>query len=1099
MKNMKLKLLMLSLGVSVFHFVHGQQKNLTLSVHNKSMQSVLDEIEKKSGYRFFYNNNQIDTKRNFSVDAKGQDIGDILDRLFSGTDISYKIMEGNIILSRIKKEAVTKNRGQKLTILNGVVLDEQEKPIAGVTVSQAEKGVTSDQTGRFSIRIHLNEPLIFKSLGYESKEVMPADDKLLRITLRKGNTSLDEVVVTALGVKRDQKALGYAVQKVGGDALSSAKGVDVATSLTGRVAGLNIKNSTEFNTTPTIELRGQTPLVVVDGVATQFLSLRDIPADDIEDISVLKGATASALYGAKGGAGAIMVTTKKSKGNGLNVQLNSSTMFNAGYLVKPEVQSSYSSGQGGVYQPGSYVWGDKLDIGRTANIYNPYTFQKEEAELKSVGKDNLKNFQQQSLITNNNISISQRGESGGVRASLTHVFNKGQYENNKLNKVTYAVSGDMTAGKFKFEGGLNYNKRFYPNMGGSGYAGGGILYNLNVWSGTEYDIRDYKNYWVTPNEKQNWMDASWYDNPYFIVNEIVHSNDYSILNGYLNTEFKANDWLTVNARLGSDSYSQLDKYRNPIGAVGGWDKLGYFSTTRQGGYSVNGDLMVTAKKQVKDFFLEAFVGTGLNYRNSDSQSGTTSGGLSVPGFYSLKASVSPAVTGSSLTRRQDNSVYGRFSSSWKNIAFVEVTGRNDWSSTLNPNSNSFFYPSVSSSLVLSDLLNLPTAVSFWKVRGSWARTKYAPGIYDINQQYTINSDVWQGLGSAVYPTVMRNSAIKPVTIDSWEIGTGVNFFKNRVQLDFTYYDALTFNQQRNASISSASGFAQTQVNIQEDLRRRGMEIMLSADIMKGGDFQWSSKINWSRERYTYDKIDADYSTDKPWVKEGARWNWVSVYDWERDPNGNLIHYGGLPRARAYESVVGFNEADFVWGWSNTFSFKKLTLNLSFDGRVGGIAHSVTDQAMWNSGSHPDSDNADRYDMVVNGNSNYVGKGVQIVSGSVDYDSYGNITRDDRVFAPNETGVSYETYQVKMAPYIGSPRSQFMLSQTFIKLRDLNLSYQLPLAWSQKIKAKNTSVGFIGQNLWMWAKDFKYSDPDVGKDNLNSASIRYIGANIKLQF
>ncbi|ULT25557.1 hypothetical protein KUH03_00635 [Sphingobacterium sp. E70] len=250
------------------------------------------------------------------------------------------------------------------------------------------------------------------------------------------------------------------------------------------------------------------------------------------------------------------------------MQLNSSTMFNAGYLRRPEVQTSYSTGQGGKYKPGSYVWGDKLDIGRTAKIYNPYTFQEEDTELRSVGKDNLKNFQQQSFITNNNISIAQRGENGGVRASFTHVYNKGQYENNKLNKMTYSVSGDMTAGKFKFEGGLNYNKRYYPNMGATGYGGGGILYNLTVWSGTEYDIRDYKNYWVTPNEKQNWMDASWYDNPYFIANEIVHSGDYNILNGYLNTEFKSNDWLTITARLGSDVYSQLDQYQNPIGAVG---------------------------------------------------------------------------------------------------------------------------------------------------------------------------------------------------------------------------------------------------------------------------------------------------------------------------------------------------------------------------------------------------------------------------------------------------------------------------------------------------------------------------------------------------
>ncbi|GAA4180040.1 SusC/RagA family TonB-linked outer membrane protein [Sphingobacterium ginsenosidimutans] len=1100
MNKLRLKLILLGFGISAFQFVQAQQKSLTLSVSNKSMQTILDEIEKKSGFRFFYNNNQIDTKRSFSVNAKGEDINAVLERLFKGTEISYRIMEGNIILSVKEKSSVTKSEGQQqLITVSGIVLDESQKPFSGATVSQGERKTSTDQLGKFTIRVQADQNLFVNALGFESVELSPSSSHELRVQLNTGNRALDEVVVTALGVKREQKALGYAVQKVGGAALSSAKGVDVATSLTGRVAGLNIKNSTEFNTTPTIELRGRTPLIVIDGVASQFVSLRDVPADDIEDISVLKGATAAALYGSRGGAGAIMITTKKSKGKGLDVQLNSSTMFNAGYLRRPEVQTSYSTGQGGKYKPGSYVWGDKLDIGRTAKIYNPYTFQEEDTELRSVGKDNLKNFQQQSFITNNNISIAQRGENGGVRASFTHVYNKGQYENNKLNKMTYSVSGDMTAGKFKFEGGLNYNKRYYPNMGATGYGGGGILYNLTVWSGTEYDIRDYKNYWVTPNEKQNWMDASWYDNPYFIANEIVHSGDYNILNGYLNTEFKSNDWLTITARLGSDVYSQLDQYQNPIGAVGGWHRLGYFSTSREGGYSVNGDLMATAKKQFGQFNVEGFVGTGINYRNKDNQNGSTSGGLTIPGFYSLKASVNPATTTSQLERRQENAIYGRFTASWKNAVFLEVTGRNDWSSTLDKNNRSFFYPSVLSSVVLSDLLNLPSAISFWKVRGSWTRTKTAPDIYAINQQYTINSDVWQGLGTASYPSTLRNASIKPVTMDSWELGTGINLLKNRIQFDLTYYDALTFNQQRDAAISSASGFSRTQINIKEDLRRRGVEIMLGADVIKSADFNWNSKINWSRERYTYDRVDPDYSTDRPWVKDGARWNWVAINDWERDPSGNIIHYGGLPRASAYQTVAGFNEADFIWGWSNTFSYKQFTLNLSFDGRVGGIAQSVTDQAMWNSGSHPDSDNEYRYDMVVNGKNNYVGQGVKVLSGSVDYDSYGNITRDDRVFTANDVPVSYENYQIRMAPYIGSPRSQFMFSQTFVKLRDLSLEYRLPVAWSQKIKAKNTSVGLIGQNLWMWAKDFKYSDPDIGKENLNSASIRYIGMNVKLQF
>src|SRR5690606_9230654 len=192
------------------------------------------------------------------------------------------------------------------------------------------------------------------------------------------------------------------------------------------------------------------------------------------------------------------------------------------------------------------------------------------------------------------------------------------------------------------------------------------------------------------------------------------------------------------------------------------------------------------------------------------------------------------------------------STSWRNAVFLEVTGRNDWSSTLDKNNQSFFYPSVASSVVLSDLFNLPQEINMWKIRGSWTRTKSAPGIYSINQQYTITSDVWQGFGTADYPSTMRNSSIKPVTIESWEIGTGWNLLNNRLQLDFTYYDALTFNQQRNATISSASGYTQAQIDIHADLRRRGREIMLSGDVVKNENFLWHSRVNWSRDRYTYE-------------------------------------------------------------------------------------------------------------------------------------------------------------------------------------------------------------------------------------------------------
>ena len=281
--------------------------------------------------------------------------------------------------------------------------------------------------------------MVISFIGYVTKNIAVGHKEIFNITLLEDSRKLDEVVVTALGIKREEKALGYAVQKVKGDNLTIVKSVDVGTAITGKIAGLNVQNSSEFNEAPSMQLRGETPLLVVDGVPYGNITLRDIASDDIESIDVLKGATASALYGSRGGSGAIMVTTKRGKEEGLNVSINSNTMFDAGFLRLPEVQTSYSTGMNGKYNSEDFVWGDKMDIGRTAIQWDPIGMEWKDMPLISKGKNNFKNFLEQSIVTNNNISVVQKGKYGSVRTSLTHIYNKGQYPNTKLNKLTYTV------------------------------------------------------------------------------------------------------------------------------------------------------------------------------------------------------------------------------------------------------------------------------------------------------------------------------------------------------------------------------------------------------------------------------------------------------------------------------------------------------------------------------------------------------------------------------------------------------------------------------------------------------------------------------------
>ena len=488
-------MLFVCIGLTYASDSYSQSATLTLNVNNKTVQEVLDEIEKQSEFRFFYNNKQVNTNRVVSIQSKKKDVFNILEQLFNGTDISYKVLDKSIILSP-KEMLISAVAQQSIKTISGTITDSNGEPIIGANVLEkgSTNGTITDINGKFSLSVPDKSTLIISYIGYVSKAIIVGNQTVFNIQLTEDTQNLNEVVVTALGIKREEKALGYAVQKVKGDNLTIVKSVDVGTAITGKIAGLNVQNSSEFNEAPSIQLRGETPLLVVDGVPYGNITLRDIASDDIESIDVLKGATASALYGSRGGSGAIMVTTKRGKEEGLNVSINSNTMFDAGFLRLPEVQTSYSTGMNGKYNSEDFVWGDKMDIGRTATQWDPIGMEWKDMPLISKGKNNFKNFLEQSIVTNNNISVVQKGKYGSVRTSLTHIYNKGQYPNTKLNKLTYTVSGDMKWKDFTFEGGLTYNKRFYPNNEGTGYGTGGYIYSMLVWTGTDLDIRDYKNY-----------------------------------------------------------------------------------------------------------------------------------------------------------------------------------------------------------------------------------------------------------------------------------------------------------------------------------------------------------------------------------------------------------------------------------------------------------------------------------------------------------------------------------------------------------------------------------------------------------------------------
>ncbi|WP_456088233.1 SusC/RagA family TonB-linked outer membrane protein [Parabacteroides sp.] len=1069
--------------------LNAQNAKLSLHKENATFEEVFKEIEAKTGYKFVYSTSDIDKNERVSIQETDQSLNEVLRNLFrSKRNISFRISNKHIalFLAQMKK-------------ISGTVIDTQKEPVIGanVLIKGTATGTITDIDGKFSLEAAEGDILQVSFIGYSTQEVTINQKQVFNITLADDAEMIDEVVVTALGIKREQKALGYAVQEVKNDQLTVAKGSDVATSLTGKIAGLNIKNSTEFAASPTITLRGSTPLLVVDGIPHYNVNLSDIPADDIESISVLKGSTASALYGSRGGDGAIMVTTKKAQKDGLDISVNSNTMFHAGFLKLPEVQNSYSSGGSGKYAPGDYVWGDKLDIGRTASQYNPLTYEWEEMPLTSKGKDNFKNFLEQALVTNNNISISQKGEYGSVRASLNHIYNKGQYPNSRQQKLTFSVGGAMDYKKFHLKADIAYNKNIFSNNYGTGYGMGSYMYNLLIWTGAEYDLREYRNYWRAgkEQEEQNWMDDWWYDNPYFLANERTNQRHQDLTNGSLDMSLDVTDWLKLVMRVGGDAFRNQFTLKEPISTRG--NRKGGFRLSNYSGYSTTDDIMLLANKKFGDFAVDGFLGGSIYFRENDYQSSSTSNGLNMPGFFSLNASVDPASTSSSVTKEQINSLYGKVGLSWKSAVFVEVTGRNDWASTLAKSERSYFYPSVSGSVVISELLPLPEILNFWKVRGSWTQTKFPTGVYDINSTYSVSRNYWGNMTAAFYPSTIRDVSLRPRASRSYEIGTELYFFKNRLKFDLAYYHKIMYDLQRYVDMSYASGFSNTLINYGEEQLSRGVEFTISGDVIKQKDFTWTSSFNWAADRYYYSKIDEQYSTQKPWVAPGKTWHWLEMYDWEKAPDGQLILYNGMPKESAYPTYAGTYNPKWIWGWSNTFSYKDFTLSFSFDGRVGGHMFDYMSSRLWHSGRHIDSDNDFRFDEVVNGNhKGYIAEGVKVVSGDVKYDSDGNILEDTRVFAPNDVAVSYETY---MRSYNGSERkSNFLKSKTFFKLRELSLSYRLPKKYCTHL-VKGAEIALVGQNLLIWTKDFKFSDPDVDTENINSPSIRYVGANLKFNF
>ena len=1112
-RALKLSTLCLILGVEAGYATesYSQVTTFSISVQDQSVKEVFDYIEQHSEFIIFYLDETIDVNRKVSVNLKDQQVESILEQLFKNTDVTYTINDRQILLSKRKEmtEAVPVVAvvQQKKNTVTGVVLDPTGMPVIGanIMVKGTTNGTITDMDGKFSLEVNKDATLVISYIGFANQEIKIGNQTNLSITLKEDAEALDELVVTALGISRSEKALGYATQKFDGEELQKVKGTNIATSLSGRISGLRVYNSTEFGVAPDIKLRGETPLIVVDGVPTNQ-AFSDFNQDVIENITVLKGATASALYGSRGGNGAIMITTKKGGAKGFAIEVNTSNMFNAGQLKIPEVQTSYSSGSGGKFDNIDYVWGDKLDIGRVYRQWDPIKKEYRDMELTSRGKNNFRNFLEFSLISNTTVSMSTSGENGSIRSSLSYLYDKSQYPNTKKNKFWYNLGGELKLGKKAvLEGSLNFSQESAPNTGGYGY-GTGYMYNILLWTGPEYDLRDYKDYWLIPNEKQNWHYTDWYDNPYFEAYEKIKSINNFTTNGSLSLKYEILPWMKLQLRAGGVAYANNSVNRSSVGTIskdrGGWKDgaLGYYEENKKTGFTMNYDFFLLFDKKLKDFSIDGLLGGSLYYTKTNQLGAATKNGLSVPGFYSIKASVESPIVSAETSKKKVNSLFGTLTLGYKDTYYLEATGRNDWSSTLPSTDNSYFYPSIGGSIIPSNIISLPEWIPFWKFRGSWTVSKKDLSVYYLNTAYTIQQNVWNGLNTADYPNYLLGD-VKPITDRTWEIGTNISFLQgNRLRLDVSYFNKLTYNNTSMQRISSATGFDYRLMNIDEEYVRKGIEVTIDATAIKTKDFTWNLSLNISSSKRYYAQLDDEFSADNLWTYVGARTDHYAYKGYEKAPDGSyIINSNGLMNRSQYESLVGYTDPDLEYGLANVFKYKDFVLTLNFDGRIGGKSWANTEFYMLETGAHPDTDNQWRYDEVVNGKKNYIAEGVKVVSGEVKYDQYGRITSDTRVFAPNDIETSYEDF-VRGSRY--NP-DKLVQDKTFLKLREMSLGYNLPKKFINKLGMNNCYLGIIGQNLFVLTKDFRFSDPDgledVEGEDLISPSIRYVGVNLKVGF
>lgn len=1031
--------------------------------------------------------------------------------------------------------------------VKGIIVDSTDGiGLAGVSITN-ENGRSVGSTnaeGYFNLNIPSGTSLSFSMIGYTRQtRKFQENENNIRITLEQANSVLNEVVVTALGIKREQKALGFATQTLKENALNDARSNNWVGALSGKVAGLNIVSpgSGPLNSTKII-LRGETSmntdnngaLIVIDGVpvggglTSSGVSnaygagsgndvpvdfgngISDINPDDIESVTVLKGASASALYGSRAANGALIITTKSGvkRNKGIGVTLNSNYSLND-ILRWPDFQHEYGQGTGTAIKPNNelyYSYGASADGASTGGTssafgprfngqsyfqYDPLTGGQSSTRLPWVPyTNNVKDFWRTGSTITNSVSFDGGNDVATARASITHSKNQWIMPNTGYERITAALSLNYKLSqKLKISSKINFTNKTSDNLPATGYNNQSLSYFM-IFQNPNVDLNWYRPIWKTGYEQIDQIHpfSQFIDNPFLIAYEMTNvvKNYKTVAN--MSATYDFSNKLSLMLRSGIDMTNEDRDQRRPFSTAN--FQRGYLKLQNIFNFEINTDALLTYKTKIGKHF-DANISGGANALNRryTGVNGTING-LIIPGVYKLSNGQSNPLMNTNYLNKRVNSVYAFASLSFKDKVFLDITGRNDWSSTLPVQHNSFFYPSVSSSFILNEIFTLPSAVTYAKLRLSAAQVGNDTDPYKTSKYYGVSDFP----GSASVPTTLHNANFKPEITTSYEAGLEYNLFKSRLTMDVTLYNNITENQILDVPLDQTTGYSRAVLNAGK-VRNQGIELLIGGKPISNKNFSWTTTINWSKNdnkvlslaEGLIDKQDIGYGGNATiQARVGGTTGDIYGFGFVRSPDGQIVYTSsGLPARPAEIQYIGKAYADWRAGLSNEFQYKNYRFSFLFDGQYGGTIYSQTHHKMSEQGKL-------KHTLPGREEGFIIGDGVVAGAGGT--------------FTKNTTKVAPATYYGDYYRRANVESNSFDAS--FIKLREVRLEYGIPAKYLKKVKLSQASLAFYGRDLALISK-FPIFDPETAALNGSSIlpgvemgqlpSTRTFGMNLTVKF